>query len=273
MTAEDAARSILHEPKLLARGAQAFSWKSAAKAVLPSRVVQWVRPKYQRLKVRPPVGMVRFGSLRRVTPVSRIAGWDRGRPLDRYYIEAFLARHTRDVRGHVLEIGDDRYTRQFGGEPVTRSDVLHACEGNPAATIIADLSYADHIPSDTFDCIILTQTLQCVYDTRAAIRTLQRILRPGGILLATFPGIAAISRPDDDQWGDYWRFTGKGARRLFEEVFPATGLSVDAAGNVLAAAAFLYGLAVEELSNDELEHVDPNYELVITVRAQKLENT
>ena len=273
MTSENTARSVLHEQEQIAERGWAFSWKSAAKAVLPPRVVQWVRPKYQRLKVRPPVGMVRFGSLRRVTPVSHIAGWDRGRPLDRYYIEAFLARHARDVRGHVLEIGDDHYTRQFGGERVTRSDVLHAFEGNPAATIIADLSHADHIPSDTFDCIIFTQTLQCVYESRAAIRTLHRILRPGGILLATFPGIAAISRPDDDQWGDYWRFTGKGARRLFGEVFPATGLAVDSAGNVLAAAAFLYGLAVEELSTDELEHVDPNYELVITARAQKSEKT
>jgi hypothetical protein len=38
---------------------------------------------------------------------------------------------------------------------------------------------------------------------------------------------------------------------------------------VLAATAFLHGLAVEDLRTRELKHIDPQYELVITVRAVK----
>ena len=168
-----------------------------------------------------------------------------------------------------LEIGDDAYTRKFGGYRVARSDVLHLVPGNPRATIVADLTGAENIPSDTFDCIILTQTLQCIYDIRAALKTLYRILKPGGVILATFSGISQISRWDMDRWGHYWNFTTLSARRLFEEVFLPSNVKVDSSGNVLVACAFLQGLASEELRQAELEHRDPDYEVLITVRARK----
>ena len=148
-----------------------------------------------------PVGSVEFGDLRRLRPISITFGWDRGLPIDRYYIDRFIERHAADIRGRVLEIGDPGYTRKYGGDKVTRSDVLHAIPGNPQATIIADLTCADHIPSDSFDCIILTQTLQFIYDFRAALKTLYRILAPGGVLLATSHGICRISRFDMVRWG------------------------------------------------------------------------
>src|SRR5687767_2014936 len=105
----------------------------------------------------PRVGHVRFGSLRRVNPISRHFGFDRGQPVDRHYIEGFLARNATDVRGRVVEVGDDSYTRRFGAGRVTRSDVLHVSADNPQATIVADLANAEHVPSDTFDCVIVTQ--------------------------------------------------------------------------------------------------------------------
>jgi hypothetical protein len=38
-------------------------------------------------------------------------------------------------------------------------------------------------------------------------------------------------------------------------------------GNVHAAAAFLYGLAAEDLDRSALESTDPDFHLVMTVRA------
>jgi SAM-dependent methyltransferase len=215
-----------------------------------------------------PVGKVHCGDLRRLTPLSRVFGYDRGLPVDRYYIERFLAGETGSIRGRVLEVGDDSYTRRFGGDRVTKSDVLHVHHGNPQATIVADLSDGKEIPSDCFDCVILTQTLHVIYDVRSALRTLHRILKPGGILLATFPGISQIDHYEwAEQW--YWSFTTLSSRRLFGEVFSANRVNIQAYGNVIAATAFLYGLATEELRCDELDYCDRDYELVITAKAIK----
>jgi glycosyltransferase involved in cell wall biosynthesis/SAM-dependent methyltransferase len=209
-----------------------------------------------------------LGMLRRLTPISRQWGFDRGTPIDRYYIEAFLTREAAAIRGRVLEIEDNTYTLRFGGDRVVRSDVLHVVEGNPKATLIADLTSADQLDSDAFDCIVLTQTLHFIYDTRAALRTLHRILKPGGVLLATFPGLSRVSH---EEWAGswYWGFTSASARRLLAEAFPAEAVDVRAFGNVLTSVAFLHGLAAEELEPEELEYRDVDYELLLTVRAVK----
>src|SRR3954452_4001038 len=117
----------------------------------------------------PPVGAVRLADLDRTSPISRTFGYDRDGPVDRYYIEGFLGRHRDDIRGRVLEIGDDAYTRAYGGTQVARRDVLHVHPGNPSATFVGDLAGGNDLPSDAFDCVILTQTLQLVYDVRAAL--------------------------------------------------------------------------------------------------------
>lgn len=222
---------------------------------------QWVR---RRTGGRTPV----VG--RRLQPISRTSGFDRGLPIDRYYIERFLAAHEVDIKGRVLEFGDNDYTIRFGGGRVTQSDVLDVVEGNRAATIVADLESADHIPSDRFDCIICTQTLQMIFDLRAAVSHLHRILRPGGVLLATTHGTSRIHRRlGRDPWGEYWRLTGQSAARLFGDVFQPRNVNVAPHGNVMVATAFLYGLASEELKPEELEYLDPDYELLITIRARK----
>ncbi len=257
-----ALRAARRQPSSLIRlprqAAQAFLRDVARRVPLPRR--GGGRP--------PAVGHVRLGDLGRVTPISRRFGFDRGRPIDRYYIEGFLERHADAIRGRVLEVGDDTYTRRFGAGRVIARDILHVAPGYPGATIVADLADADHLPPDTFDCIILTQTLHLIYDVRAALRTLHRILRPGGVLLATFPGISQIDRGKwAEQW--YWSFTARSARRLFGEVFPGEGVVVEAHGNVLAAIAYLHGLATEEVRREDLDQRDPQYEVLVAVRAVK----
>jgi SAM-dependent methyltransferase len=216
-----------------------------------------------RLRNRPDIG-----SLRRTTPVSIEWGLERGQVVVRYYIEKFLAEHAADVRGHVLEFSDDGYTRRFGGAQATKVDVLHLTDGNPCATIVADLEQGGSIPSDTFDCIVCTQVFEYVYDLRAAIQTLYRILKPGGIVLVTVPGFQKF---EGEEERDFWRFTSLSLRRLFEEAFPKDHLEVRTYGNVLTATAFLYGLAVEDLRRQDLDYHDPEYEVMITLRGVKPE--
>jgi len=256
----------------LARTYQARLWQLAVSVIsriLPVSIRRWLNTRWQSHQGLVPVGLVNFGNLRRLTPVSRDWGLKRGMPVDRYYIEQFLSTNATDIQGRVLEILDDAYTHQFGGNRVSQSDVLHIKPGNPKATLIGDLTCADHLPSDTFDCIIITQTIHLIYDVRAAIRTLSRIVKPGGSLLITVPGISQISRYDMDRWGDYWRFTTRSIRQLFEECFPSNTVQVSSYGNVLAATAFLYGLAANELRQEELDHHDADYQVIIAVRVVK----
>lgn len=227
------------------------------------------RDKLKRLAQWPPVGRVRLGSLKRTRPISRNYGWERGTPVDRFYIDAFLAERAGVVKGRVLEIGDDEYTRRFGGDKVTTRDVLHAGPGNPQATIVADLADAPEVADASFDCVICTQTLLLIYDVKAAVQTLHRILAPGGTALVTVPGVSRICRDEADEWGDYWRFTSDSAMRLFADEFGAANVTTTAYGNVLAATAMLHGLAAEEVGADRLRDRDRDFEVLIGVSARR----
>jgi SAM-dependent methyltransferase len=202
-----------------------------------------------------------------VRPVSDRWGWERGTPVDRYYIEQFLASHAGDVRGRTLEVKDADYTKRLD-HGVTRVDVLDIDPTNPDATIVADLSVGDGIPEGQFDCFLLTQTLQLIYDVRGAVAQCHRLLRPGGVLLVTVPTLSRIVHGEGLQW-DYWRFTAASCHRLFGEAFGGGNVAVRTHGNVLACTAFLRGVALQEIPRHKLDVNDPYFPLLVTVRAVK----
>ena len=250
-------------------GSERVSLRTRVAKLLPDPVRTYLRRRFPADPLAtPPLGRIQWGGLRRTSPINADFGYDRGSPIDRHYIERFLSAHAEDVRGHVLEVKDAAYTRRYGGARVTRSDVLDIDADNPYATIVADLNDARELPSDTFDCIVLTQVLLLIYDVRAALRELHRSLKPGGVLLITVPGITPIPHASlGDTW--YWTFTRRAMERLVGEHFPAENVTSTFYGNVLAATAFLHGVALEELSPDELEPADPNYQMIVGVRAVK----
>jgi len=220
------------------------------------------------LRIGPPgVGGVRWGDLRRTSSIGGGWGFERGTPVDRDYIEDFLRERSADIAGRVLEVKDAAYARRFGGDRVTETAVLDVDADNPHATIITDLNNPVELPSAAFDCIILTQTLHLIYEMRSCISHLERSLAPGGVLLLTVPGITRVPRSHDGTW--YWSFTRDSVQRLLEEYFPPSMVKVSAHGNILAATAFLHGLAREELRAEELAVYDPEYPLIISARAQK----
>src|SRR5687768_6643043 len=99
---------------------------------------------------------LKFGPFISTKPLSNVFGFDRGQPIDRFYIERFLARHAADIKGHVLEIGDDAYSRRFGGNRIVHQDVLHVDGSNSSATILGDISMPDVLPAESFDCLVIT---------------------------------------------------------------------------------------------------------------------
>jgi SAM-dependent methyltransferase len=204
----------------------------------------------------------RFGALRRLTPLNDNWGYDRGTPVDRWYIERFLERRAADVRGRVLEVKSDDYARRFGRDVTT--EVLDIDRDNPRAGIVADLARPEQLPEGRFDCFVLTQTLQYVPDPGAAVRSCRQVLVEGGVALVTVPAVSAIMEPHRP---DLWRFTPSGCRVLFDEVFGARNVEVEVHGNVLTSVAFLHGIAAEELEPRELDASDPRYPVIVSVRA------
>lgn len=215
-----------------------------------------------------PVGGINFGDFARTEPISDEFGYDRGWPIDRFYIERFLDANKELIKGRALEIGDDAYTRRFGGDRVEIRDVLHVEQGNPAATFVGDLSQPGLLPPDSFDCIILTQTIHLIFDMRAALREVYRALKPGGVALVTTPGITSV---DKGEWGStwYWSLTRHAARRLFDEAFGEGNVELQWDGNVFAATAFLHGVALAEVDLAKLDVRDEAYPVIVSIKATK----
>ncbi len=200
-------------------------------------------------------------------PVDRRYGQSLGRPVDRVYIERFLERHAADVRGRVLEIYESSYTRRFGGERVTSAEVLDNAAQPGEATIRGDLETGEGMPDAAFDCFICTQTLCLVYDVPGAVANAHDVLKPGGVLLLTVPGICQQADAEHEEFPDFWRFTRRSVQRLLSERFGAGNVQVEAHGTVRSAAAFLYGVPGERLEPGALDPHDPDYEIVVCARA------
>jgi SAM-dependent methyltransferase len=202
-------------------------------------------------------------------PMSRVFGLDRGTPIDRHYIEEFLASHSALIRGRTLEVGECTYSLRFGAGRVERAEAL-VFEG-PAGEgrLLGDLTDPAGLPESRYDCFVCTQTFNFIYDVAAAVRGAHRVLKPGGTLLATVAGISQVSRWDFERWGDFWRFTPLALERRIGEVF-GSELEVRGRGNLLAATALLHGLAVQDLPDAAaLDADDPDYPVVVTAVARR----
>jgi hypothetical protein len=207
-------------------------------------------------------------TLNDVGPVSRSFGLERGTPVDRYYIHKFLAANKMLVRGRILEIAESKLSRQYASEG-SKFEVLHVTSDNANATIIGDLTKKESLPYNIIDCFICTQTYNFIYKVKEAIEGTYHVMKEGGCVLATVAGISQISQYDACRWGDYWRFTPMSIQLLFEEVFGKGNVEILSYGNCLTAVSFLRGVAVEELKESDLNTTDPDYPVIICIKATK----
>jgi len=212
---------------------------------------------------------VTFDNAFRTKPISAKFGFDRGTPIDRYYIEKFLRNNAELIQGKVLEISENTYSKKYG-KGITSFEILHYDTSNKKATIIGDLTDCTTLPENIIDCFICTQTYNFIYDIKKAIAGSHYLLKSNRVLLATVSGISQISRYDMDRWGDFWRFTDLSSKLLFEECFGQGNVEIETFGNVLAAKCFLDGLAVEDLPDRTLlDVVDTDYPITLGIKAVK----
>jgi SAM-dependent methyltransferase len=201
-----------------------------------------------------------------VQPIRPPWGFGRGMvPVARYYLEQFLQEFSSDIFGHCLEFQSDDYTVRFGGDRLTKLDILHKEDGNEKATIVADLTKPNRIPSDQFDCIICTYVLHIIFDLDKTVSELYRILRPGGVLLVAVPHVSRIY-PNAHE---IWRFTPEGLHLILARAFGAENVIVRAYGNSLTAAGAIRGLAAHEFTQAELNYHTPESAVGVFARACK----
>jgi SAM-dependent methyltransferase len=209
-------------------------------------------------------GLPRWGNLRRLKPFSENYGWNRGTPIDRYYVDRFFERHRADITGDVLEIDRNIYTRRFGHDLRT----VHSVDIDPKSdpTFLCDLAHSENIiPSETYDCVLLPCTLAFLREIEASLRNVLRVLKPGGVILASGAGLFRLDQADID----FWRLTPAGWRELLQRVWPDCAVNVEGEGNCLAVVAVNLGLALEELKTEELDFYDARFPVVSHIYCRK----
>lgn len=200
-------------------------------------------------------------------PVNRRFGIERGKAVDRYYIEHFLELYKEDIKGEVMEIDSNLYTRKYGGDKVKKEIKLHVFGWNGA--IKGNFETGEGLSEAMVDCLICTQTLQYIYDLESAMKNIYKILKPGGVALITVPGIKCLSENDDNNWGEKWSFTEKSVSILSEKFFGKDNYIVNTYGNVKIVTAYLYGICCEELKIDDFLYNDKQFPFLITARLIK----
>lgn len=267
--------------------------KGIAKAVLPVKVRLWLRDKQRLLSARgkrsqmakdlarlfslPVIRHLRCLQFRRLQPFGVRNG--RGRETDtsvvRYYWARFLEKNRSHVRGHALEIGTTKTIRHYGGQTLTQVDAIDVTAHGPEITVVADLSRADHIPSDTYDCFLNQFTMHIIYDLEAALYHSIRILKPGGVLLANFPCLSYyFPRGLNMGTGTVMQLYRWFTPIQVEDFLRHAGLTeldykIEIFGNLFSRGAYQMNIPAEELTHRELESVDLWYPLLVCVRVVK----
>lgn len=204
-----------------------------------------------------------------VNPVSRAFGIDRGKPIDRYYIERFIYDNLECIKGDVLEMGEDIYTKEYGADN-SKSYIFVYSEdkGLKGNTVYGNLESSEGLPREKFDCIIFTQVFNFIYDVSEAVKNSIAMLKKNGTMLLTVAGNTPVSRYDMDRWGHYWNFTYKSVERLCN--VENVKCDVYSYGNCKVACGFLQGMSVDDFEESELDYCDSDYPIVICAHIKKL---
>jgi len=221
----------------------------------------------------PIIRHIRALQFRRLRPFWN--GRTQGMPVVRYYWAEFLEKHRADIRGCGLEIGETKTLRKYGGETLTQAEALDLSAHSPEVKVVADLSRADHVPGDKYDCFVNQFSTAVIYDIEAALYHAIRLLKPGGVLLINFWSVdfyfhQGLDMGTGEPLYMYWWFTPIQVENMLRRLSLSGGdYEVETYGNLLTRMAFLMNLPAEELTLHELDFKDPGQPLLICARIVK----
>lgn len=203
-----------------------------------------------------------------VLPVHRQFHYEQGKSISRYYVEKFLEKYRSYITGKVFEVGDRRYTSKYGIN-VQESWVIDCIDKQETGYQRVNLETGEGVEENVADCLIATSVLGVIFDIWKVTENIVKMLKKGGIALVTTNGTAPISRYDAERWGYYWKFTDGSMRKLFERLVGEEQVIVETYGNVKTCSAYLYGIPAEQLTEDELNYSDSDYQVILATIIRK----
>lgn len=134
--------------------------------------------------------------------------------IDRTLLTAFIERNAHLLQGKILDVGGQdgkRYRAFFGhAESFTVLD--------PDASAKPDIvAGAESMPlgDASMDAILCCEVLMYIRDIRKAVDEMTRVLKKGGVLMATVSFMATPAHRD----GYYWQFAPDGIKELLSAHF------------------------------------------------------
>ena len=164
--------------------------------------------------------------------------------------------------GKTLEIGGTPKDKDFYElNPGTSYQVLNI-EAGLGVDIVGDVHDASILDADTFDSIIIFNVLEHCYAPWVAVENIYKWLKPGGKCFAMVPSSIRIHATPKDYWrplpdGFVWIFRNFSQHKLY--VY----------GNPTTVIASYHGIAVEELTTEELDAFHPDYPVATCIVAEK----
>ena len=244
-----------------------------ARCGLPGQIWRWaLRFRCSWLSL-PLVRTLRCLQFRRLQPLGH--GRQRGISIVHYYWHKYLLAHQKDIRGNVLEIGSTETIRRFGGIALTCAEGIDLSPHSPEITVVADLSRADHVPSDRYDCFVNQFTMHLIFDAEAALFHAIRILKPGGVLLINFSCVdyyfpRGLDMGTGEPFFLYRWYTPIQVENFFRSLnLRLEDYSLRIYGNLFTRIAYQMNMPAEELTRRELEYADAGHPLLICARVVK----
>lgn len=203
-----------------------------------------------------------WGDLKKTVPICQAFGLTRGTPIDRYYLNKFIGEVKHEIIGNVLEIGGTPKDKDFYQiNPGTSYKILNL-EPGPGVDIVGDVHDPSIIEPESFDSIIIFNVLEHCYAPWIAVENMLTWLKPGGKCFAMVPSAIRVHATP----ADYWRPLPDAFAYIFRNY---TQQQLYIYGNPTTVIASYHGIAVEELTTEELDAYHPDYPVATCIMATK----
>ena len=210
----------------------------------------------------PRPGTVRFGDFGRLWPFSQRFGFDRGAPVDRYYLQQFVRSIRPIVRGRCLEIGGSLKNNWFYRFDVDEFRTLELEQSKRADDLVGDAADPGVLDPASWDSILAFHVLEHCPNPFAVVSNMCAWLKAGGHACIVVPCAQRVHNHP----GDYWRFMPDGLRVLFRDF---SEVDVSTYGNPLTVVSNYVGLSHTELVAEDMDAVHPDYPVLACVVARK----